>query len=339
MPFNGSGGTSQPASSIYPASASTLIESAKFNISIADVYTMLGSCVLKDGQQTTTARVPFAAGISNGSQTLTAVAAGTATTHAATVGQIQSSAALLIGSVAGTNTITGALTPALAAYASGQQFYLVPANTNTGATTVNIDSVGAKNIFYRGVALGGGELVAARPYLIEYDGTQFNIIGGAVTPILSAEVATTSGTTADITGIPAWVRKITVMLAGVSTDGIGQYLLQLGDSGGIEATGYSCAFTAITAAGAVSCGLDTTAFRVADPGAAAATIHGLVVLTLQDAANFTWACGGQTARTDTAGQCIVAGTKALSAALDRIRLTNIGGANNFDAGAISILME
>lgn len=64
MPFNGSGGTSQPTSSIYPAVASTLIESAKANISIADIYTMLASCLLKDGQQTATARIPFAAGIS-----------------------------------------------------------------------------------------------------------------------------------------------------------------------------------------------------------------------------------------------------------------------------------
>lgn len=64
MPFNGSGGTSQPASSIYPATASTLIESAKFNISIADIYSMLGSCIVKDGQTTTTARITFASGIS-----------------------------------------------------------------------------------------------------------------------------------------------------------------------------------------------------------------------------------------------------------------------------------
>lgn len=63
MPFNGSGGTSQPASSIYPASANTLIESAKFNISIADIYTMLASCIVKDGQTTTTAALPFASGI------------------------------------------------------------------------------------------------------------------------------------------------------------------------------------------------------------------------------------------------------------------------------------
>jgi hypothetical protein len=63
MPFNGSGGTSQPTNSVYPASANTLIESAKFNISIADIYTMLASCIVKDGQTATTAAIPFASGI------------------------------------------------------------------------------------------------------------------------------------------------------------------------------------------------------------------------------------------------------------------------------------
>jgi hypothetical protein len=176
MPLNGSGGVTQPGGGFYPAVASSLIESAKVNISWADVYTILGSCVFKNGEQVTTARVPFAEGISNGSKTLTALLAGTATTHAATVGQLQSSAALLIGTVAGTNTITGALTPALAAYAAGQTFAFIPANTNTGATTINIDSVGAKNVFWNGAACVGGELRQSVPAAVIYDGTQFHVI-------------------------------------------------------------------------------------------------------------------------------------------------------------------
>lgn len=64
MPYNGSGGTTQPASSLYPAVASTLIQSAKANISIADIYVMLALCLLKDGTQVATQRIPFAVGIS-----------------------------------------------------------------------------------------------------------------------------------------------------------------------------------------------------------------------------------------------------------------------------------
>jgi hypothetical protein len=76
MAFNGSGGTTQPVSSIYPAVASTLIQSAKFNISIADIYTMLAGVICKDGQTTTTLRIPFAAGISTDTITEKTVGVG-----------------------------------------------------------------------------------------------------------------------------------------------------------------------------------------------------------------------------------------------------------------------
>lgn len=108
----------------------------------------------------------------------------TATTRTLTVPDASGTIALagnaqsLLTSVAGTNTITAALTPvALAAYGTGQQFVFVPANTNTGATTLNIDSLGAKNVFFIGAACVGGELRASVPVLVEYDGTQFNILG------------------------------------------------------------------------------------------------------------------------------------------------------------------
>ncbi|MFA6042031.1 MAG: hypothetical protein WC733_11070, partial [Methylophilus sp.] len=51
-------------------------------------------------------------------------------------------------------------------------------------------------------------------------------------------IATTSGTTQDFTSIPSSVKKITLMFSGVSTDGTSNAMIQIGDSGGIEATGY-----------------------------------------------------------------------------------------------------
>lgn len=85
----------------------------------------------------------------------------------------------LLTSVAGTNTITATASPVPTAYTSGTKYTLVPANTNTGATTLNVAGLGAKNIFAGGAALVGGELVVSVPVLIEYDGTQFNIVNGA----------------------------------------------------------------------------------------------------------------------------------------------------------------
>lgn len=89
---------------------------------------------------------------------------------------IQSGTLQLLTSVAGTNTITATATGPIAAYAAGQMFLMVPANTNTGATTVNINGLGAKNIFFGGVACVGGELTQNVPAQIVYDGTQFQII-------------------------------------------------------------------------------------------------------------------------------------------------------------------
>lgn len=97
--------------------------------------------------------------------------------------------------VAGTNTIT-ATGPANMTLAAPQHpIVLVPAVTNTGATTLNITPSGgaaltAKNVFYNGVALVAGELKAGVPSLLVYDGTQYNIIGtsagvGTWTPALT----------------------------------------------------------------------------------------------------------------------------------------------------------
>lgn len=74
-----------------------------------------------------------------------------------------------LGSVAGTNTITGALSPSATAYSDGMGVLLKPANTNTGGVTLNVDSLGAKTVYdYSGNALEAGALVAGRVYELRY---------------------------------------------------------------------------------------------------------------------------------------------------------------------------
>jgi hypothetical protein len=86
---------------------------------------------------------------------------------------------IALNTVAGTNTITASTPVAIGAYYNGLTFWLVPANTNSGATTLNVASIGAKSVFFNGAACVGGELVVGVPTLVYYDGTQFNIGGGA----------------------------------------------------------------------------------------------------------------------------------------------------------------
>jgi len=79
--------------------------------------------------------------------------------------------------VAGTNTLTGAATPALAGYAAGAQYSFIAQNTNTGAVTIDIDTLGVKSITKFGTtALIAGDLIAGSIALIEYDGTRFQLL-------------------------------------------------------------------------------------------------------------------------------------------------------------------
>ena len=116
---------------------------------------------------------------------------------------------LTLTSVSGTNTIVGTTSPAptLAQY---QKFLLTPAATNTGATTLNVNSGGAKNVYAGNSALVGGELHASIPVLVEYDGTQYQLLG----PVFRQPTRTvyTSGTGTHTTATGA--TRLNVRLIG-----------------------------------------------------------------------------------------------------------------------------
>lgn len=95
-------------------------------------------------------------------------------------------------SVSGTNTITATTATAYQSLAAGFLVRLVPANTNSGATTMNVNSTGAKAVTKNGTtALAGGELVAGREYLLGYDGTQWQILA-ILAPISATVLASDS---------------------------------------------------------------------------------------------------------------------------------------------------
>ncbi|MBT6048972.1 MAG: hypothetical protein HOG49_19410 [Candidatus Scalindua sp.] len=151
---------------------------------------------------------------------------------------------------------------------------------------------------------------------------------------LGTEQASTSGTAIDFTGIPAGTKKITVMMVGVSGDGTNNLLIQLGDAGGFETTGYQSGTFQIS-----SSGNDTTGFLVAHQNDAASVYHGNYIFTLEDSANFTWTGMGNTMRSNLANHYAGAGSKSLSAELTQVRVTFTGTPDDFDAGAINIQYE
>jgi hypothetical protein len=94
-------------------------------------------------------------------------------------------------------------------------------------------------------------LPTATTELVGTDATQTltnkTIQGGAITS--GTAVASTSGTSIDFTGIPSWVKRITVMFSSVSLSGASSYLVQIGTSGGIQNTGYTSSSFIIATAG------------------------------------------------------------------------------------------
>lgn len=147
-------------------------------------------------------------------------------------------------------------------------------------------------------------------------------------------VASTSGTSIDFTGIPSWVKRITVMFAGVSTNGTSPLLIQLGDAGGVETTGYVSSSTGFTGtAGGTS---SSTAGFIIAYDTATYVVSGSAVINY--IGTNLWVISGvgkiATGATWTAG-----GDKTLSDTLTQIRLTTVGGTNTFDAGSVNILYE
>ncbi len=77
-------------------------------------------------------------------------------------------------------TATNASIGAWTAYAEGQIIGFEPNATNSGAATLNVDTLGAKSIVKgASTALASGDLVQGAFYLLRYDGTNFCIIGSA----------------------------------------------------------------------------------------------------------------------------------------------------------------
>lgn len=146
-------------------------------------------------------------------------------------------------------------------------------------------------------------------------------------------VASTSGTSIDFTGIPSWVKRITVMFSGVSTNGTSNLQVQIGDSGGVETTSYVAGAGYATTMLGSSAAFIGSAFR----DSASETYQGSMIITLMDTSN-TWSSVGNLT-TSAPRVHVSAGVKALSATLDRVRITTVNGTDTFDAGSINILYE
>lgn len=235
----------------------------------------------------------------------------------------------------------------------------VTATTITGTDVISTDfqaatvgggalktSTGASRINWDATAVTLGIKLNANTFKIENlatptvstDAATMGYVDTEITSVESSQdtlQTTTSGTSKDFT-IPAGTRKITICYNGISTNGTSNVMLQLGDAGGIEATGYLGACGNGTSATVMSTGFLITG----GSGITAASVfHGSTTLTLMDSATFLWASSGTAGFSNAAAIYANGGTKATSATATTLRLTTVNGTDTFDAGSVNVIYE
>jgi hypothetical protein len=149
-------------------------------------------------------------------------------------------------------------------------------------------------------------------------------------------VATTSGTSIDLTGIPAGTKRINLLLNEVSLNGVSNFRLQLGVSGTPETSGYagqlgSWGTSAVSGAASSTSGVD---FVMGD---ASWAVSGRI--TLSHMGGNLWIIEGMLELGNAANGIYLINRKTLAGVLDMVRLTTVNGTDAFDAGSINIFYE
>lgn len=169
------------------------------------------------------------------------------------------------------------------------------------------------------------------------------LVAGASLITSGTAVTLTTQTNVDFTGIPSWVKRITIGINAASfnvSSGDLYVYLGYGATPTYENTSYIGNSCQITSAAAVGFnGNITTAFLVARGTAAAAdTLSGTVVLN--NISGNIWTAMGNVSRNGNQAVNYFAGTKTIAGgALSAIRLASATVTDTFDAGSINILYE
>jgi len=222
--------------------------------------------------------------------------------------------------VAGTATLTGATT------VGGVAAVAVAPSTSGNVLTSN-------GTAWTSAAPSGGTAPSAIGQI------PFSTNGSTYTPtqkiVQGTAVASTSGTNIDFTGIPSWVKRVTVMFNGMSTNGSSDPLVQIG-AGSITTSGYSSVASYVATPTATSTVTVTNGFNIRD-ATSSAVRNGYMTIT--NVSGNIWVSGHTMCDLPNGASNVGAGGVTLSGTLDRIRITTTSGTDTFDAGSINILYE
>jgi hypothetical protein len=204
--------------------AGTKIVADRHDTHDQDLATGINQAINKDGSNA------FTGAANLGSQKITSLADGTAHTDGVNAGQIQDGGLIFQATDSGSaNTYAIALTPAVTAYVAGQVFHFKAANASSGASTLNVNALGAKNIKKKNDQdIAAGDIEQNAIVSVIYDGTSFQMLsqlgtsGGTMDDWIISDGSTTQtiadGNTLTITsgeGIDATVSATdTLTIAG-----------------------------------------------------------------------------------------------------------------------------
>lgn len=154
------------------------IEAGRHDTQDNDFRDGINNTLAKDGTNAATGNLNL------GNNRITNLASATATSDAATMGQVQNGAAIWCGTSGGSaNAQTLTPSPAIASYVAGQRFLFIAGYTNTSSVTINVSAVGAKNVFLSETNAAAAAYMIRQGFLYEiiYDGTQFVVLNQSAT--------------------------------------------------------------------------------------------------------------------------------------------------------------
>lgn len=211
----------------------------------------------------------------------------------------------------------------------------------SGSTGVTFPAGGTDNVAGAGVGTTDTQTLTNKtltsPTLTSPTVTGAVISSMASSIITSGTSVSASGTSVAFTGIPSWVKRITVMLNGVSTNGTSLPQIQLGT--GASPTYTTSGYLGSTSDVATTVGTTqhSSGFLLQAAGSAANVIQGVV--TLNNMTGNTWIAFGVNARSNTIVTNPISGAIPLAAVLTAVRVTTVNGTDTFDAGSINIFYE